>query len=73
LSYFFGVFGIDRFYLGYLSLGVLKLFTGGFLLIGYIFDCMLITLQLVGPSDGSGYDVSSPFPYITNNQHHDIL
>jgi hypothetical protein len=46
LSLFLGVFGIDRFYLGYPVLGIIKLSTFGMLGIGALTDFLLITLQV---------------------------
>lgn len=69
LSVFFGWLGLDRFYLGYYAigncfrashltiLGLLKLFSFGFFFILYLLDIVLITLQLLGPADGSGYSM----------------
>lgn len=57
LSIFFGIFGLDRFYLGYIAIGVLKFCTFGFMLIGYLFDMLLIMTQTLRPSDGSHYIV----------------
>jgi TM2 domain-containing membrane protein YozV len=57
LSIFFGIFGIDRFYLGYIAIGLLKFCTFGFMLIGYLFDMILIITQTLKPSDGSNYIV----------------
>lgn len=55
LSVFLGVFGIDRFYLGYPAIGLLKFCTLGFFLIGYLVDVLLILLQVVKPANGSDY------------------
>lgn len=57
LSIFLGVFGIDRFYLGYVSIGILKMCTFGFMFIGYLIDMILIITQTLKPSDGSSYIV----------------
>lgn len=73
LAYVSGMFGIDRFYLGYYSVGLIKLFTFGFFYVGYIFDCILITLQLVGPADGTRYAATRPFPFLMRAPHHDIV
>jgi len=55
LSIFFGWLGIDRFYLGYVAVGLFKLFTFGFFFIFHLIDIILIALQVVGPADGSAY------------------
>lgn len=55
LSVFLGWLGIDRFYLGYPALGLVKLCTFGFLLLWHLVDILLIAIQVVGPSDGSAY------------------
>ncbi|XP_013421816.1 TM2 domain-containing protein CG10795 [Lingula anatina] len=55
LSIFLGMFGIDRFYLGYPAIGLLKFCTLGFMFIGQLIDIILIAAQVVGPSDGSHY------------------
>ena len=59
MSLFLGMFGIDRFYLGYPAIGLLKLCTVGFFFIGQLVDFILILVQAVGPSDRSEY--YSPF------------
>lgn len=55
LSMFVGWLGIDRFYLGYPAIGLLKLCTFGFFGIGALFDFLLIALQVTLPADGSNY------------------
>uniref|UniRef100_T1INI2 TM2 domain-containing protein n=1 Tax=Strigamia maritima TaxID=126957 RepID=T1INI2_STRMM len=57
-SVFLGMFGVDRFYLGYPAIGLLKLSTLGFMFLGQLVDIILIALQIVGPADGSGYVIS---------------
>lgn len=47
LSIFLGTLGIDRFYLGNIGLGVLKLLTGGVFGILYIIDIILIATKNV--------------------------
>lgn len=56
LSVLVGGLGIDRFYLGYTGLGVLKLLTGGCLGILYIIDIVNIATGKLLPADGSQYD-----------------
>lgn len=38
LTIFLGVFGIHKFYIGKIGMGILYLFTGGLFLIGWIID-----------------------------------
>ncbi|XP_027025715.2 TM2 domain-containing protein 1 isoform X1 [Tachysurus fulvidraco] len=57
LSLFLGWLGADRFYLGYPALGLLKFCTVGFCGIGSLVDFILISMQIVGPSDGSDFIV----------------
>lgn len=58
LSIFLGMFGIDRFYLGYPAIGLLKFCTFGFMFLGQLVDVILIATQMVGPADGSAYIIS---------------
>lgn len=55
LSIFLGMFGIDRFYLGYPAIGLLKFCTLGFLFLGQFIDIILIAMQIIRPADGSYY------------------
>lgn len=55
LSIFLGMFGVDRFYLGYPAIGLLKFCTLGFMFLGQLVDIILIATQIVGPADGSSY------------------
>lgn len=52
ISIFLGWLGVDRFYLGYNGLGVLKLVTGGACGIWCIVDTILIALNKLPDSDG---------------------
>ncbi|SHN09978.1 TM2 domain-containing protein [Polaribacter sp. KT 15] len=53
LSLFLGGLGVDRFYLGYTLLGVLKLITLGGFGIWYIIDLILIITGDLQPKNGS--------------------
>ena len=55
LSILVGGLGIDRFYLGYTGMGVLKLLTGGCFGILYIIDIINIATGNLLPADGSRY------------------
>ena len=52
LSIFLGWLGIDRFYLGYTGLGVLKLLTGGVFGIMWLIDFILIIAGSLKTKDG---------------------
>ena len=62
LSVLVGGFGVDRFYLGYMGMGVLKLLTGGCLGILWIIDIISIATGRLTPADGTAYaeDTSAP-------------
>ncbi len=55
LSVLVGGLGIDRFYLGYSGIGILKLLTGGCLGILYIIDIINIATGNLRPADGTPY------------------
>jgi TM2 domain-containing membrane protein YozV len=52
LAWFLGVFGVDRFYLGYTGIGLAKLFTFGGLGIWALIDFILIALRRVPDREG---------------------
>jgi len=52
LSYFLGIFGVDRFYLGYTGLGILKLLTCGGVGIWAIVDVILIGIGNLKDAQG---------------------
>lgn len=52
LSFFLGGLGVDRFYLGYTGLGVVKLLTLGGLGIWALIDFIMIALRKVPSADG---------------------
>ncbi len=52
LSFFLGGLGIDRFYMGYIGLGILKLITIGGCGIWYLIDLILILTGNLNDSNG---------------------
>lgn len=56
LSVLVGGLGIDRFYLGYTGMGVVKLLTAGVFGVMYVIDIVNIATGKLGPADGSGYE-----------------
>lgn len=56
LSILVGGLGIDRFYLGYTGMGILKLLTAGCFGVLTIIDIINIATGRLKPADGSGYD-----------------
>ena len=61
LALFGGAFGADRFYLGYLGLGVLKLLTAGGMGLWMIIDVVLVAADAVRPVDGSDWAEDMPY------------
>ena len=52
ISFFLGTFGIDRFYLGYTGLGILKLITFGGCGIWYLYDVIMIAMGKLPDKSG---------------------
>lgn len=55
LFIFLGELGIDRFYLGYIGTGILKLITCGGFGIWWLIDLIMIATGKLKPKDGSEY------------------
>mmetsp|Transcript_44631 Transcript_44631/g.105736 ORF Transcript_44631/g.105736 Transcript_44631/m.105736 type:complete len:243 (+) Transcript_44631:68-796(+) len=63
LSVVLGGFGADRFYLGHMGWGTLKLFSFGGLGIWALTDALLVAIGYLRPADGSAfYDPHPPAP-----------
>ena len=56
LSVLLGGLGVDRFYLGYTGMGVLKLLTAGCFGVLYILDIINIATGKLLPADGTPYE-----------------
>jgi TM2 domain-containing membrane protein YozV len=56
LSILVGGLGVDRFYLGYTGMGILKLLTGGCFGVLYLIDIINIATGKLTPADGSRYN-----------------
>ncbi|VDL76394.1 unnamed protein product [Nippostrongylus brasiliensis] len=65
LSIFLGFLGIDRIYLGYYAVGLMKMFSLGGLFIIWLVDVVLIALQILQPADGSGYIINYHGPRVS--------
>jgi len=52
LSFFLGMFGVDRFYLNYIGLGILKMITFGGFGIWWLLDLILILIGKMKDRDG---------------------
>jgi len=61
LSALLGGLGVDRFYLGYTGMGVLKLLTGGCFGVLWILDIINIATGKLQPADGRGYAANDAF------------
>ena len=59
LSALLGGLGVDRFYLGYTGMGILKLFTWGCFGVLWILDIINIATGRLQPADGKGYRVEN--------------
>jgi TM2 domain-containing membrane protein YozV len=53
LCFFFGVFGIHRFYVGKVGTGLIYLFTAGLAGFGYLFDLLVILLGRFKDKEGN--------------------
>ena len=74
LSVLLGGLGVDRFYLGYTGMGLLKLFTGGCFGVLWIIDIVYIATGKLTPADGSTYedDLNATSPKAASNPYDDL-
>ncbi len=56
LSFFFGMIGLDRFYMGYFWMGILKMFTGGVFGILWFADMFRIASGSLKPAEGYTFE-----------------
>lgn len=69
LSIVGGLWGLDRFYLGYTRVGVLKLLTSGCCGILYLIDILQIAVGKLQPADGSPYNENIRLPQFKNRSN----
>lgn len=60
LSIFVGAFGVDRFYIGKIGTGILKLITGGGFGIWWIIDIVLVATGDMTDKEGRRLDSTNP-------------